>query len=72
MDANKKDVKTKTKQPYSGITALCLGCESPEKGGQGIKPIAGRVSLALSSINAKMARARGLASGRKVRVRQLP
>ena len=58
VDANKKDVNPKTKQAYSGIAALCLGChESPEKGGQGIKPIAGHESpYGISSINAKIAR----------------
>jgi predicted CXXCH cytochrome family protein len=59
VEANKKDVSSKTKQPYSGITALCLGChESPEKGGQGIKPIDGHMShpYGISSINPKIAR----------------
>lgn len=62
VDANKKDVNPKTKQPYSGITALCLGChEAPEKGGQGIKPIEGHMShpFGISSINGKIARVPG-------------
>ncbi|MDP2754112.1 MAG: cytochrome c3 family protein [Nitrospirota bacterium] len=37
VEANKKSVNPKTKQPYTGITALCLGChETIEKGGLGI------------------------------------
>ncbi len=59
VDAHKKDVNPKTKQPYGGITALCLGChEAPEKGGQGIKPIEGHMShpYGISSVNAKVAR----------------
>ncbi len=59
VEANKKDINPKTKQPYGGITALCLGChESPEKGGQGIKPIEGHMShpYGISSINPKVAR----------------
>jgi predicted CXXCH cytochrome family protein len=62
VDANRKDVNPKTKQPYGGITALCLGChESPEKGGQGIKPIDGHMShpYGISSINPKVARVPG-------------
>jgi len=59
VDANKKDVNAKTKQPYGGITALCLGChDTPEKGGQGIKPINGHMShpYGISSVNPKVAR----------------
>ncbi len=58
VDANKKDINPRTKQPYSGITSLCLGChQTPEKGGQGIKPIGGHVShpYGLSAINSKVA-----------------
>ncbi len=34
---NTKAINPKTKQPYGGITALCLGChESTERGGLGI------------------------------------
>ena len=59
VEPNKKDINPRTKQPYSGVTALCLGChETPEKGGQGIKPIGGHTShpYGLSSINPKVAR----------------
>lgn len=58
VDANKKDINPRTKQPYTGITALCLGChQSPEKGGQGIKPIGGHIShpYGLNSVNPKVA-----------------
>jgi predicted CXXCH cytochrome family protein len=59
VGANKKDVSPKTKQTYGGITALCLGChDAPEKGGQGIIPIAGHMShpYGLTSVNPKIAR----------------
>jgi predicted CXXCH cytochrome family protein len=59
VDANKKDVNPKTKQAYRGITALCLGChETPEKGGQGIKPISGHMShpYGIASVNQKVAK----------------
>ena len=37
---NKQVVNPKTKQPYTGTTALCLGChEDSSKGGQGYAPI---------------------------------
>ncbi len=59
VEANKKDINPRTKQPYGGITALCLGChEAPEKGGQGIKPIDSHVShpYGLNVVNSKVAR----------------
>jgi predicted CXXCH cytochrome family protein len=59
VEPNKKDINPRTKQPYSGVTALCLGChETPEKGGQGIKPIGAHAShpYGLSSVNPKVAR----------------
>ncbi len=59
VEPNSKDVNPRTKQPYGGISALCLGChQSPEKGGQGIKPISGHTShpYGLSVINPKIAR----------------
>ncbi len=58
VDPNKKDINPRTKQPYSGITALCLGChETEEKGGQEIKPINGHIShpYGLASVNSKVA-----------------
>ena len=59
VDQNKKDINARTKQPYGGITALCLGChQAPEKGGQGIVPISGHMShpYGLSTVNQKVAR----------------
>ncbi len=58
VEANKKDISPRTKQPFGGITALCLGChQTPEKGGMGIKPIAAHMShpYGLSSVNSKVA-----------------
>jgi predicted CXXCH cytochrome family protein len=43
--ANKQAVNPRTKQPYTGITALCLGChEDSSKGGQGYAPVSGHLS----------------------------
>ncbi|MBF0330067.1 MAG: cytochrome C [Nitrospirae bacterium] len=59
VSANKSDVNPKTKQQYTEITALCLGChQAPDKGGMGIKPIAGHMShpYGTKSINSKVAR----------------
>ncbi len=40
VEPNKKAINPRTKKPYTGITALCLGChETPENGGMGIAPI---------------------------------
>lgn len=40
VEANKVAVGKKSKKPFTGVTALCLGCHAePEKGGMGIKPI---------------------------------
>ena len=58
VPANKTDINPKTKQPYSLITSLCLGChETPEKGGMGIKAINGHMShpYGLTSVNPKVA-----------------
>lgn len=58
VPANKVDINPRTKQPYSLITSLCLGChESPEKGGMGIKAISGHMShpYGLNSVNPKVA-----------------
>jgi predicted CXXCH cytochrome family protein len=59
VETNKKDINPRTKQPYGGITALCLGChDTPEKGGQGIKPVESHTShpYGLTSVNSKIAR----------------
>src|SRR5208337_327696 len=58
VPSNKSDINPRTKQPFAGTTALCLGChETPEKGGMGIKPIDGHMShpYGLDSVNAKVA-----------------
>jgi predicted CXXCH cytochrome family protein len=45
VEPNKKALNPRTKQPYTGVTALCLGChETMDKGGLGILP----VSVAMS------------------------
>ncbi len=54
---NKKALNPNTKAPYTGITALCLGChEAPERGGAGIAPVSGAMSHPFSVIpNPKVA-----------------
>lgn len=57
--ANKQVLNPKTKQPYTGTTALCLGChEDSSKGGQGYAPISGHMShpYGLASVDAKVAK----------------
>ncbi len=57
--ANKQVVNPKTKQPYSGTTALCLGChEDSAKGGQGYAPISAHIShpFGLSQVDPKVAK----------------
>ncbi len=57
--ANKQVTNPKTKQPYTGTTALCLGChEDSSKGGQGYAPIAGHMShpFGLASVDPKVAK----------------
>ncbi|MCX7793669.1 MAG: hypothetical protein N2257_04610 [Thermodesulfovibrionales bacterium] len=45
VEPNKKALNPQTKTPYTGVTALCLGChETPERGGAGIAPISGAMS----------------------------
>ncbi len=56
---NKVDVNPKTKQPYTGITALCLGChQESNKGGQGYAPVHSNMShpYGIDKINAKIAK----------------
>jgi Doubled CXXCH motif (Paired_CXXCH_1) len=56
---NKTGVNPKTKQPYSGTTALCLGChEESGKGGQGYAPIHANMShpYGLATIDPKIAK----------------
>ncbi len=57
--ANKSSVNPKTKQPYTGTTALCLGChEETSKGGQGYAPVSAHTShpFGLAQVNAKVAK----------------
>lgn len=59
VQPNTKYLNPKTKQPYTGITALCLACHQDEKnGGQGYAPISQHVShpFGLASVNPKVAR----------------
>ncbi len=58
VEENRKDVSPRTKQPYGGVTALCLGChDTSDKGGQDIKPIVAHMShpFGLTSVNPKVA-----------------
>jgi predicted CXXCH cytochrome family protein len=59
---NKTDVNPKTRQPYSGTTALCLGChQESNKGGQGYAPVHANLShpYGLASVNEKVAKVPG-------------
>ncbi|WP_242393169.1 cytochrome c3 family protein [Anaeromyxobacter oryzisoli] len=56
---NKTMLNPKTKQPYTGTTALCLGCHADSKeGGQGYAPVNGHMShpFGLASVNPKIAK----------------
>ncbi len=56
---NKQVVNPKTKQPYTGTTALCLAChEETSKGGQGYAPISSHMShpYGLASVDPKVAK----------------
>jgi predicted CXXCH cytochrome family protein len=56
---NKTYLNPKTKQPYSGTTALCLAChQDTDKGGQGFAPISQHMShpFGLSSVNPRVAK----------------
>jgi predicted CXXCH cytochrome family protein len=57
VEPNKKAVNPKTKQPFAGVTALCLGChETIERGGMGIAPVSATHSHPYGvSPNAKVA-----------------
>lgn len=60
--SNKQVVNPKTKQPYTGTTALCLGChEDSAKGGQGYAPISGHMShpYGLAAVDQKIAKVPG-------------
>jgi predicted CXXCH cytochrome family protein len=62
VNANKQVVNPKTKQPYGGTTALCLGChEESSKGGQGYAPISATHShpYGLAQVDPKVAKVPG-------------
>jgi hypothetical protein len=59
---NKTDVNPQTKQPYTGVTALCLGChQESNKGGQGYAPVHANMShpYGMASVNPKVAKVPG-------------
>jgi len=59
---NKTDLNPKSKQPYTGTTALCLGChQESNKGGQGYAPVHSNLShpYGLASVNPKVAKVPG-------------
>jgi predicted CXXCH cytochrome family protein len=59
VSPNKQVVNPKTKQPYTGTTALCLAChEETSKGGQGYAPITSHMShpYGLAAVDPKVAR----------------
>jgi predicted CXXCH cytochrome family protein len=59
---NKQVVNPKTKQPYTGTTALCLGChEESSKGGQGYAPVSSTHShpYGLQQVDARIAKVPG-------------
>ena len=56
---NKTVVNPKTKQPYTGTTALCLGCHEDSKaGGQGYAPVHANTShpYGVDKVNPKVAK----------------
>ncbi|HYG69394.1 MAG TPA: cytochrome c3 family protein [Anaeromyxobacteraceae bacterium] len=58
VPANKASVNPKTQKPYTGSTALCLGChEDASKGGQGYAPVSGHLShpYGVTTVNPKVA-----------------
>ena len=57
VEPNKKAINPRTKQPFTGTTALCLGChETIEKGGMGIAAVSASHSHPFNvSPNAKVA-----------------
>jgi predicted CXXCH cytochrome family protein len=59
VNPNKVDINPRTKQPYTGTTALCLGChQESNKGGQGYAPIHANMShpYGMDKVNAKVAK----------------
>jgi predicted CXXCH cytochrome family protein len=59
---NKSNLNPKTKQAFSGTTALCLGChEESTKGGQGYAPVHANMShpYGLASVDPRIAKVPG-------------
>jgi predicted CXXCH cytochrome family protein len=59
VQPNTKYLNPKTKQPYTGTTALCLACHQEDKnGGQGYAPISQHIShpFGLTTVNPKIAK----------------
>jgi hypothetical protein len=59
VQPNTKYLNPKTKQPYTGTTALCLACHQEEKnGGQGYAPISQHIShpFGIATVNPKVAK----------------
>jgi predicted CXXCH cytochrome family protein len=59
---NKSAVNPKTKTPYTGTTALCLGChEESSKGGQGYAPVHANMShpYGMAAVDPKVAKVPG-------------
>jgi len=62
VQANKQVLNPKTKQPYTGTTALCLGCHADSnQGGQGYAPVHANMShpYGLATVNQKIAKVPG-------------
>jgi Doubled CXXCH motif (Paired_CXXCH_1) len=56
---NKTYLNPRTKQPYTGTTALCLAChQDQDKGGQGFAPISQHIShpFGIATVNPKVAK----------------
>ena len=59
VSPNKTVLNPRTKQPYTGTTALCLGCHADSsQGGQGFAPVHANLShpYGLASVNPKVAK----------------
>jgi predicted CXXCH cytochrome family protein len=59
VSPNTKYLNPRTKQPYTGVTALCLGChQESDKGGQGYAPVSQHTShpFSVEKVNPRVAR----------------
>jgi predicted CXXCH cytochrome family protein len=62
VQPNTKYLNPKTKQPYTGTTALCLAChQDSDKGGQGFAPVSQHLShpFGIDRVNPKIAHVPG-------------